>query len=39
MPYVSRIEIRNHFKLSDFDIDIDATSSGKPFRHLILNGA
>jgi predicted ATPase len=38
MPYVSRIEIRNHYKLSNFDVDIDATSSKKPFRHLIITG-
>jgi len=37
MPYITRIEVFNHYKLPDFAVDF-ATTNGKPFRHLILTG-
>ncbi len=37
MPYIGRIEVRNHYKLRDFEIPFEAPG-GSPFRHLILTG-
>jgi predicted ATP-binding protein involved in virulence len=37
MPYITRIEVFNHYKLPDFAVDF-ASTNGKPFRHLILTG-
>ena len=37
MPYITRIEVFNHYKLPDFSVDF-ASTNGKPFRHLILTG-